>query len=56
MTNKRGDGPAHPVDGPLLGDILNANLDQRGELEALRDWVRRVRSNEVNDPPIHLDD
>jgi hypothetical protein len=32
-----GDEPA----GALLGDILDANLAQRPELTALRDWVRR---------------
>jgi hypothetical protein len=32
-----GDEPA----GALLGDILDANFDQRVELVALRDWVRR---------------
>jgi hypothetical protein len=31
-----GDEPA----GALLGDILDANLNQRTELVALRDWVR----------------
>jgi hypothetical protein len=33
-----GDEPA----GALLGDILDANFDQRVELVALRDWVRRA--------------
>ena len=33
-----GDGPA----GALLGDILDANADQRAELTPLRDWVRRA--------------
>jgi hypothetical protein len=32
-----GDEPA----SALLGDILDANVDQRPELTALRDWVRR---------------
>jgi hypothetical protein len=27
--------------GALLGDILDANFDQREELVVLRDWVRR---------------
>jgi hypothetical protein len=31
-----GDEPA----GALLGDILDANVDQRAELVLLRDWVR----------------
>jgi hypothetical protein len=31
-----GDEPA----GALLGDILDANFEQRNELVALRDWVR----------------
>ncbi len=35
-----GDEPA----GALLGDILDANVDQRAELVALRDWVRRAIS------------
>jgi hypothetical protein len=32
-----GDEPA----GALLGDMLDANVDQRAELVVLRDWVRR---------------
>jgi hypothetical protein len=41
-----GDEPARA----LLGDILGANLDQRAELEALRDWVRRaLRSAALRD-------
>jgi hypothetical protein len=41
-----GDQPA----GALLGEILDADLDQRAELEALRDWVRRaVRSAKLRD-------
>jgi hypothetical protein len=32
-----GDEPA----GALLGDILDANVDQRAQLVVLRDWVRR---------------
>jgi hypothetical protein len=36
--------------GALLGDILDANLDQRAKLEALRDWVRRaLRSAALRD-------
>jgi hypothetical protein len=33
-----GDEPA----GALLSDILDANLDQRAERKAVRDWVRRA--------------
>jgi hypothetical protein len=41
-----GDEPA----GALLGDILDANLDKRAELEAVCDWVRRaVRSAKLRD-------
>lgn len=32
-----GDEPA----GALLGDMLDANVDQRADLVVLRDWVRR---------------
>ena len=35
-----GDEPA----GALLGDMLDATVDQRAELVALRDWVRRAIS------------
>jgi hypothetical protein len=43
MTNKRGDARRqHAAAGRLLGDILNAKLDHRAELQALRDWVRHA--------------
>jgi hypothetical protein len=34
--------PDNEPTGALLGDILDANLHQRAELEAVRDWVRRA--------------
>jgi hypothetical protein len=41
-----GDEPA----SALLGDILDASLDQRAKLEAVRDWVRRaLRSAKLRD-------
>jgi hypothetical protein len=41
-----GDEPA----GALLRDILDANLDQRAEVEAVRYWVRRaLRSAALRD-------
>jgi hypothetical protein len=41
-----GDQPA----GALLGDILDADLDRRAGLDALRDWVRRaLRSAKLRD-------
>lgn len=40
------DGPG----GALLGEILDADLDRRAALEALRDWVRRaLRSATLRD-------
>ncbi|MFN2563852.1 MAG: hypothetical protein ABR499_02415 [Gemmatimonadaceae bacterium] len=41
MTNIGGE-PGCNSARALLGDILNANLDQPAELDALRDWVRHA--------------
>ena len=38
----RGSTRGDESDRKLLGAILDANLDQRIELAALRDWVRRA--------------
>jgi hypothetical protein len=43
MTNKRGEARGQrALGGALLGDILDANLDHRAELQAVREWVRHA--------------
>jgi hypothetical protein len=37
--------PGDDLDGALLSTILDANLSERAEREALRDWVRRALSS-----------